>query len=502
MTGSGPTLLFAGIDLALFALAVRRPWVGLAVLLAGLPFNGILLDVVARSIGGVGLGRIALAGWHDALSLGIVIAAALAVRRPSRWHLRSIESLAVVVLVFGLVGVLRTPDLVSALYSYRTIYLPVAVMAAIVMLARQRDFPHVAATRAAGGMVGAGLVASVFAWWQVYVGGFTYLNMYFRIPGEALPAAYSATFVTQPRAIGTFHSPNEFGGFLVLALVLALTPGILPLGRFRAWVGVVLGLALVLSFSRSAWVGAIAAAVVVPLMIGWRPGGPNLARLRDVARRHLASVGTFAAMTLVIAATSGGFLFVDASVRGNEPSAQTHIGAVTDVITGLIDGAPEETAKPGDPPKPPRTVGSRAATILLGDGLGTAGPKSTRFSGDEPTRHSEIWYLNFIWQVGMVGLLLAGILVVVMLITFFSARPRPWAAAAAAALLALGAGGLFIPVLDEPAVALSLWAILGLAIASTLKAEGEPVAPAVAVAAGARARGIGGSGLRARRRLC
>jgi hypothetical protein len=41
---------------------------------------------------------------------------------------------------------------------------------------------------------------------------------------------------------------------------------------------------------------------------------------------------------------------------------------------------------------------------------------------------------------------------------------------------------MFIPVLDEPAVALSLWAILGLAMASTLRADGEPIATEIVAA--------------------
>ena len=61
--------------LALFALAVVRPWFGLVVLLAGLPFNGLLLHVGAPQLALSGTGATMLAAWHDALAAGVIVAA-------------------------------------------------------------------------------------------------------------------------------------------------------------------------------------------------------------------------------------------------------------------------------------------------------------------------------------------------------------------------------------------------------------------------------------------
>jgi O-antigen ligase len=75
------------------------------------------------------------------------------------------------------------------------------------------------------------------------------------------------------RAYGTFEQPNPFGGFmgLLLPLALGLTLG---LGRRRVAIGLlcslVLGAALVMSWSRGAWLGMIAALAVMAMFLPHR----------------------------------------------------------------------------------------------------------------------------------------------------------------------------------------------------------------------------------------
>lgn len=449
------SIVLIAIDLALLVLAVRRPWLALISLLGGLPFNGILLDVIAPSVGISStdtLARLALAGWHDALALGIVIAGAWSAGRTRQRPTRAVEYLAGLVLVFGLVALVKAPGLLVAAYAYRTLYLPVAVMLALLLLATSRGMPDRAAPRAALAMVVAGLIAAAFAIWQVYAGGYPYLMAHYQVDSR-LPAAYTSALVHQPRAIGTFHSPNEMGAYLVIAGVIALAPGILPLGRLRPWAGVLLGIGLLLTFSRSGWVAATISTLVILALTGWRP---RAARLQASLVRNLAPIVVFIAASGLILTTSNGFDFVKATVTGHDPSAGVHLGALGDLLGGGASSSPSPSGgKPG---------GVAIRVTMLGEGLGTAGPKSTRFTGGEPIRHSEIWYVDYIAQVGLVGLFLTALLVGGLLAELWRARPRAWPAAATAVLLALGVGALFIPVIDEPAVAGPLWAVLGLAM--------------------------------------
>jgi hypothetical protein len=165
----------------------------------------------------------------------------------------------------------------------------------------------------------------------------------------------------------------------------------------------------------------------------------------------------------LILGTSNGARFVEATLLGDEPSAVSHIGALGDVFSDTTP-TPRPTPRPSEAPPGPVVTGERIVVTPLGDGLGTAGPKSARFTGTAPIRHSEIWFMNYAAQVGLVGLALTAVLVVAILAALWAARKRPWPAVGTAALLALGAGAIFIPVIDEPAVAGPLWAILGLAI--------------------------------------
>jgi O-antigen ligase len=307
----------------------------------------------------------------------------------------------------------------------------------------------------------------------VYIGGYAYLNLWYHADG-GLPAVYSAHFVNQPRAIGTFHSPNEFGAFLVIALFLALMPGILALGRLRPWIAVLLGIALLLSFSRSSWVGLTLGLVVILVLRGWRP---SLRGLGALARAQAAPIVVFLAAGALILGTSNGARFVEATILGDEPSAVSHIGAIGDVFDGDTP-SPRPTPRPSGAPAGPAVVtGERIVVTPLGDGLGTAGPKSARFTGTAPIRHSEIWYLNYAAQVGLLGLALAAAFVVAILATLWPARRRPWPAVGMAVLVALGAGAIFIPVIDEPSVAGPLWVILGLAVVRARSGHAQTPSP-------------------------
>jgi hypothetical protein len=205
--------------------------------------------------------------------------------------------------------------------------------------------------------------------------------------------------------------------------------------------------------------------VAVLVGLRWRPSSP-VDWIRANYRRALldiaAPAATFVVVAVLIVRASGGAAFVGATVAGTEPSATTHVGAVKDVIDDLISGGEEPTD--GPPSSGGSSTGERITLTPFGGGLGTAGPKSIRFSGGEPIRHSEIWFLNYVSQVGLIGLALTALFVVAIFGTLLPARGRSWPSLAIGSLLALGAGAVFIPVVDEPAVAGTLWGILGIAI--------------------------------------
>lgn len=461
----------------LFAVAFWRPWAGLVLLLATIPFNGFLLAVVATWLALDGNARTLAGAWHDGLALGVIAAAGVLVLRRRVVPERPVLALVGLVLVFGFASILVSPHLLTALYAYRTLYEPIALCGAIVILAREHGMSQRVAGQAGTAIVITGVITVLFAIWQVYVGGSGYLNLYYRTADGRLPAAYFSSMIAQPRAIGTFTSPNEFGAYAVLAIALVVVSGVLLASRrIRAWAFVGLAIGLLLTFSRSAWIGA-AIAVGIGLVLSrgrltdprrWVASLDRAALARDLALPAIALV----LGTGLILNSSGGMSFLAATVGGRDPSAASRVTTVANAIQGLIDpsAAPNATNPPSSGATPPGSGATgvlRPRVSLFGMGLGMAGPKSARFGqiGALDIVSSETWYVNYLLQVGIIGMLLLLALVLALGRRLWSARSRPWPIAAIAAGTGLAVGALAIPVVDEPSVAIPLWAIFGIALA-------------------------------------
>jgi hypothetical protein len=285
---------------------------------------------------------------------------------------------------------------------------------------------------------------------------------------NGLPSAYIASQVHQPRAFGTFHSPNEFGAYLFIAGLVTITPGILPLDRWRPWIAAALAIPAVLTFSRSAWLSAVVGIAVVVLMSGWRPTTRSLPDLRTTA-----AIGVFLIATGLVLVTSGGDRYLIATLTGREPSAAAHLDQFGDAIPGT---GGQQSPAPGQAGAGSGDEPSSGGTQLswLGEGLGMAGTKSERFSDDsQPQRHTDIWYVTYAMQVGIAGLVLTGAFVVVVLMALWRARSDRWSVLAAGLLIGLGAGAIFIHVVSDPTIAIPLWTLVGLAVARSAVVSGS-----------------------------
>ena len=449
---------FLALDLGLAAIAFRRPWVGLVVLLAGLPFSGLVTQVIPRLLWLPGPAELALAGWRDAVLAGIVVAAVAALARSDDRRLRPVEWLVLAVLALGVVYVVASPVPLTAVYVYRVLYEPPLLLAAILVLARTQGMPSWVPSRAALSFVATTAIAAVYAWPQVYLLRFSYLQHFYTDPGDRIHHSFLARGINQPRAIGTMTSPNEFGAVLAITLVLLLTPGLLRIpGWLRSWLIAATGLALLLSFSRS---GMLATAVGVVVVL-WHsrdrlPGRQGLmTALRD--RRKLLGQGTPALVAVVLATlvftTSGAEKLVAATTSGTDPSAANRPASVRAGLVVLQDHP-------------------------LGLGLGTAGPKAARFDerSGMPRILTETWYILYAIQVGIGGLILFATLVALILRRLWLDRRQPLSKAVIGFGLGLAIGALFIPIIEDPAVFTPLWGFAGLALAAAASPIGARVA--------------------------
>jgi hypothetical protein len=443
------SLPLLAIDVALLVFAWRRPWHGLVVLLAGLPFNAIFTQVMPVALDLSPVARVLAGAWHDALVVGFLLAALEAALRGRRQvgppRPRRLLGLVGAMVVLGVLFVVVSPVRLTALYSFRVLYEPPLLLAGLLVLAPLRPAPEWLASRLALGFVLATSAGAVFSWVQVYILRYSFLQTFYTDPGERIHHSYLATGINQPRGIGFVNSPNEFGAVITIAMVLLITPRILNLSRrARAWIFVALSLALVLSFSRSGMLAASIGLVVVAFLgrdavRGFLAGLRSWRTLVDVVPPAL--VGTL--LLVAIVATSGAPKLVVETVSGAEPSAA---GRVENAKAGLV-------VLRNNP---------------LGLGLGTAGPKAARFGETEgrPRILTEVWYVLYAIQVGVVGLLLLLAVAAELLVRLWRIRDGPLSRAVLAMGIGLGAGAIFIPIIDEPTVWTPLWTLAALAVAT------------------------------------
>jgi hypothetical protein len=440
-------LPFLALDAALLAFALVRPWHALVVLLGLLPLNGLVTQVVPVVLGLEATARMALGGWHDALLLGIVAAAAWRLARGPDRQLTLVEWLVLGMLALGAVYVAISPVLLTAAYAYRVLYEPPLLLAAITVMARRQPFPAWVPSRAALAFVATSVAGALFTWPQVYLLRYRFLQTYFTEPGEQIHHSYLARGISQPRGIGLLTSPNEFGAVLAIAILLLVVPGLLPIRhRWRVWLLGTLSLAMVLSFSRSGLLAAGVGVLVVAVLTRDRWLSPRAiwARLRSRVALvwGVPAAALWATLLVVIVTTSGAPTLVKDTLDGVEPSAGGRVDSAVAGLKVLRDNP-------------------------VGLGLGTAGPKAARFGETDgrPRILTETWYVLYAIQVGVFGLALLALTALVILLRLWRSRASPLARFVIAAGVGLGAGAFFIPVIEEPTIYTPLWAFAGMALA-------------------------------------
>jgi hypothetical protein len=440
-------LPFVVIDLALGIVAFRRPWISLVLLLGILPLNGALTEVVPRLLTLSDPAQLALAAWHDAVVAGIALAALIALLRGREHGLDTVEWLIAGILAVGAVYVAVSPVTFTAAYVYRVLYEPPLLAAAVTVLARHSGLPAWLPTRAALWLILGSAVSALYAWPQVYLFRFGYLQRYYTDPGQPIHHSFLAHGLNQPRAIGFLHSPNEFGAALAIAITLLVAPGLLPLRDWvRAWLLAILSLALLLSFSRSGWVATIIAVGMVlwlsrsqlPTRAAFRAGLRTPRTVLRIGAPMLAAV----ILTVAVFTTSGAAALVSATATGTDPSAGNRPTSVRAGLMVVLDHP-------------------------LGLGLGTAGPKAARFDEQQgrPRILTETWYILYAIQVGVIGFGLLMVTALTILRRLWLDRLRPISRVALGIAVGLGAGAVFIPVIEDPTVFTPLWALTGIALA-------------------------------------
>lgn len=238
-----------------------------------------------------------------------------------------------------------------------------------------------------------------------------------------------------PRAFATLRGPNEFGAFLILPFVLSLL-----VIKHRGWkiaITSLLAFGILLSVSRSAWIGAILAAVTL-LVLTY---GTTILRSKRFVYTGL--VGFVLAVGLVISAMS-------------VPSLRLAVFRSSPTDPSLTEGSTDQHLL--------ATLGGieRIKDNPFGCGPGCAGPAS--YYGPDP-HISENYYVQVAEEVGVIGLVLWIAIAWQVVIRLYAVRIKDvLARALLASFVGLSAIGLWLHVWADDPLSLVWWGLAGAVI--------------------------------------
>lgn len=231
------------------------------------------------------------------------------------------------------------------------------------------------------------------------------------------------------RAFSTLGGPNQLGAYLILPFSFILA---YFLKRKKWWA---LGLSLpilagiLLSFSRSAWLGTIAALIVVLIL------------LANKKQRIYIAIASFfitilaGAVVLVVASQNQTFQNVVMHGRYFENRIE---GSDQQRLVSLATGLNKVMAEP------------------FGNGLGSAGPASHKSA--EPVV-TENWYLQIALEIGIIGLVLYFIAFSSLLIDFYRRIDEPLAVGLYAATVGLLVANLFLHTWADSTISIAMFSL-------------------------------------------
>ncbi|MGH7686713.1 MAG: hypothetical protein ACREN2_07855 [Candidatus Dormibacteria bacterium] len=401
---------------------IRRPLVGVIAVAAFLPFN----DVVAQILGPGTVEALAVGAVKDVLLLAITAAAIFRARGESPPYPGALRAWLIVVLGIGAVAGVMTGDVLQALYGWRNDFEPLLLLAVVPLIVRPKDARSVLTT-----VVIAGEAAAAIAIATHQIGLSWLLGLKLDLaPGAALPTAYFSAGSITPRAFSPYVGPNELG--LACVLVLAVIIHRTDWSRKRRnWLAVLPLVALLISASRSAWLGL---GVLVVFEV-----------VRQLRSRQYVAV-RLATVALAVGALAGGVALL---IGGGDASIGGHQASLLQSLNLLL-------AHP------------------LGLGTGTVGPRAARFATSSV--NTESFLLLIALEAGVVALFCYGGVMIAAGLTLVRERVTPNADGdllmlGVAAMLASLPGQVGLPTLQDGAVSWLLWIIVAVSLSHALQAR-------------------------------
>jgi hypothetical protein len=411
--------------------------VGLGAVLLLLPFHAFLSTWGGTSIGPLWLWK----SWKELLLAGLfVVVAGWLLSKPNLirqlFRQRLVQVLSLYVVFSIVLAALHVrdngADATSAGLAMNLRYLLAGVLA--YLLATYGDVQRQWIVRGAKYIVAVAVVVASFGILQALVLPADFLGRFGYDKATTIaPASLIDNNPELLRAFGTLRGPNDFGAFLILPIVL-LTAFYRKYSAFITAPAIaVLVWALVLSSSRSAWLGAIAALLAYAAL--------TLGKKLSVRQ----------AGVVVISLCFSGLLALYAAV--NVPAVRMAVFHSSPGDSSLTEGSTDKHIQ--------ATVGGveRVIDDPLGCGIGCAGPAS--YYGDQP-RISENYAVQLAEEVGIFGAVLFLVLVLIVIRRLLLARHfQVLSRSLLAALAGYVVIGMLLHVWADDPLSMTWWLLVG-----------------------------------------
>lgn len=246
---------------------------------------------------------------------------------------------------------------------------------------------------------------------------------------------------TALRAFATLRGPNDYGAFLILPTLVVVILGVLQRRRYLLILPVLL-IAIVLSGSRSAWLGLLIGVAVMGIIIF----GRHVLKNRKVM---WAAVGGFAV----------GLLLVVASL--SIPAVRLAIFHSSPGDHSLTEGSTDNHWRA-------TWAGlQRVAHNPLGGGAGSSGPAS--YYGDHP-KISENYYVQIAEETGVLGLAVFTAIMALVARRLYTLRPDTLAVTLLSAGAGVSAIGFWLHVWSDDPLALTYAMLVGIVLGVAARA--------------------------------
>ena len=417
-----------------------------AVLIAAVPFHAFLTTWGASIAGHYTLLRL----WEEIILVGLMVIVGYWLVREKSLRVQLFKSVlfrlivayALLTILLGIVALLKEQVTLKALgYGWIVNLRYISFFLVTLVVALRSEWLQTKYVR-------------LLLWPAIFVGAFALLQ-YTVLPHNFLSHfGYNAQTIVPIETINdnpnyirvqsTLRGANPLGAYMVviLAAVVALWPTHRKQRQWLAGVGLLAGEALLFSFSRSAWLGAVLAVGVVV----WLSIRTKKARL--VAGSIAAGV---VLMGIVGFLTLRNQAAVQNALYHTDEHSKVALSSNEARAAALKDGLSDVVHEP------------------FGRGPGTAGPASA-YNGSHGARIAENYFIQIAQEVGWLGLaLLLTIFSLIMYDLVLKIRTSPLALLLFASFLGLTIVNLLSHAWVDDTLAFTWWGLAGVALAIPLK---------------------------------